>query len=77
MRDLVIQPGAEIPESPMASPMLCHITEGELTLRQDGREFTARKGDAWDCGKGTRESARNNGSVVAVMRIIDLDMSMT
>jgi quercetin dioxygenase-like cupin family protein len=77
MRDLVFQPGAELPESPMANPMLCHITEGELTVRQDDREFVAKKGDAWDCGKGTREGSKNNGSTIAVMRVIDFDMSMT
>lgn len=77
MRDVVIQPGAEIPENPMANAMLCHVIEGELTIRQEGREFVAKRGDAWDCGKGTREASKNNGSAVAVMRIIDLDMSMT
>ena len=77
MRDVVLQPGAEIPESPMNNAMLCHITEGELAVRQDGREFVAKKGDAWDCGKGTREGGKTNGSTVAVMRVIDLDLSMT
>ena len=41
MRDVVLQPGAEIPESPMDNPMLCHVTEGELAVRQDGKEFVA------------------------------------
>ena len=76
MRDIVIQPGAEIPEHPMPNAMLCHVTEGELAVRQDGRDFVAKKGDAWDCGKGTTEGTKNAGSVVAVMRIIDLDMQM-
>ena len=77
MRDLVFQPGAEIPEFPMNNPMACQVTEGELTIRQDGREFVAKRGDAWDCGKGTRENSKNNGTTVAVMRVIDFDMSMT
>jgi len=77
MRDVVLQPGAEIPEFAMPNPMLCHVTEGELAIRQDGREFVAKKGDAWDCGKATREGTKNNGTAVGVMRIIDLDMSMT
>ena len=77
MRDVVLQPGAEIPEFAMPNPMLCHVTEGELTVRQDGREFVAKKGDAWDCGMGTREGTKNNGTTVGVMRIIDFDMSMT
>ncbi len=77
MRDVVLQPGAEVPEFAMPHPMLCHVTEGELVIRQDGREFIAKKGDAWDCGKGTREGTKNKGTTVGVMRIIDLDMSMT
>ena len=77
MRDVVLQPGAEIPEFAMPNPMLCHVTEGELAIRQDGRDFVAKKGDAWDCGKGTREGTKNNGTTVGVMRIIDFDMSMT
>lgn len=77
MRDLVLRPGSEIPEHPMPNAMLCHITEGELAVRQDGRAFTAKRGDTWDCGKGTLETTKNNGTVAAVMRIIDLDMSMT
>jgi len=76
MRDVVLQPGAEIPEFAMPNPMLCHVTEGELAIRH-GREFVAKKGDAWDCGKGTREGTKNNGTAVGVMRIIDFDMSMT
>ncbi len=77
MRDLVFQPGAEIAEFAMDNPMACQVTEGELTIRQDGREFVAKRGDAWDCGKGTRENSKNNGTTVGVMRIIDFDMSMT
>src|SRR5215207_3822894 len=68
MRDIVIQPGAEIPEHPMDNPMLCHVTEGELAIRQDGREFVAKRGDAWDCGKGTREGTKNNGNTVGLER---------
>ena len=77
MRDVVLQPGAEIPEFAMPNPMLCHVTEGELAIRQDGRDFVAKRGDAWDCGKGTREGTKNNGTTVAIMRGIDFDMSMT
>ena len=77
MRDVVFQPGAEIPEASMDNAMLCHVTEGALTVKQDGVEFIATTGTAWDCGKGTREAAKNNGTTVAVMRVIDLDMPMT
>ena len=72
LRDIVMQPGSEIPDHPMENAMVCHVTEGELTIRQDGREFVARKNTIWDCGKGTREAGKNNGSVVAIMRVTDL-----
>jgi hypothetical protein len=36
-------------------------------------KFAAKEGDVWSCAKGsTRESATNSGSVVAVMRVINL-----
>ena len=72
MRDIVFQPGADLPDSEMANAMVCHITEGELTVRQDGRDFVARKDTVWDCGVGTREGAKNNGNTAAVMRVTDL-----
>jgi quercetin dioxygenase-like cupin family protein len=73
MRDIVIQPGAATPDNQMMNDMLCHITEGELAVRQNDNRFTVRKGDVWACAKGnTTEGTKNNGSTVAVMRIIDL-----
>ena len=74
MRDIVFQPGAEIPEHPMDNPMLCHVAEGELAIRQDGKEFIAKKNDAWSCDKGTREGTKNSSSSVAIMRVIDFDL---
>jgi quercetin dioxygenase-like cupin family protein len=73
MRDLVIQPGAATPDNVMMNDMLCHMTEGELAVRQNDTRFTAKKGDVWACAKtNTTEGTKNNGSIVAVMRIIDL-----
>ncbi|MCO6416148.1 hypothetical protein JYK14_08205 [Siccirubricoccus sp. KC 17139] len=73
MRDIVIQPGAATPDNMMMNDMLCHMTEGELAVRQNDNHFTVRKGDVWACAKGnTTEGTKNNGSTVAVMRIIDL-----
>ena len=73
MRDIVLQPGAATPDNLMMNDMLCHITEGELAVRQNDNRFTVRKGDVWACAKGnTTEGTKNNGSTVAVMRIIDL-----
>jgi quercetin dioxygenase-like cupin family protein len=73
LRDVVIQPGAATPDRVMMNDMLCHMTEGELAVRQNDNHFTVHKGDVWACAKGnTTEGTKNNGSTVAVMRIIDL-----
>jgi hypothetical protein len=75
MRDIIYQPGAS-DGAPMImkNDMVCHMTEGELTLNDGaGKEFTAKKGDIWSCGKTvTTEGGKNNGKTVAIMRIIDL-----
>lgn len=73
MRDIVIAPGAKTPEREMMNDMLCHITEGELAVVQNKKEFTVKKGDVWTCAKGiSTEGTQNKGAAVAIMRIIDL-----
>ena len=72
MRDIIVQPGSKTPDNTMKNDMVCHITEGELRLVQDGKTFTAKKNHVWTCGKGTKEQAFNDGKVVAIMRITDL-----
>ena len=72
MRDIVVEPGASIPSSPMENDMVCHMAEGELRVVQDGKEFTARKGDVWTCATGTEEGGENAGDTVAIMRVTDL-----
>jgi quercetin dioxygenase-like cupin family protein len=73
LRDVVIQPGAKTPDNEMKNDMVCHMTEGELAVVQNGKEFTVKKGDVWTCAKGiTTEGTQNKGSVVAIMRVIDL-----
>jgi len=73
LRDIVVQPGAKTPENTMMmDAMICHITEGELDIVQDGKTFTAKKNFVWTCNKGTREHVINNGTVAAIMRITDL-----
>ena len=73
LRDIVLQPGAATPDNMMMNDMLCHITEGELAVRQNDNRFIAKKGDVWACARNnTTEGTKNNGSTVAVMRIIDL-----
>jgi hypothetical protein len=73
LRDIIVQPGSKTPENQeMMNAMVCHITEGELRIVQDGKPFTAKKGFVWTCNKGTIEHAANDGSVVGIMRITDL-----
>jgi quercetin dioxygenase-like cupin family protein len=70
--DVVFQPGSSLPQETMKNDMVCHIAEGELRVVQNGQEFRFKKGDVWSCATGTKEEARNDGSTVAVMRVIDL-----
>lgn len=74
MEDVVFQPKGTVPVGDvMEHDMVCQVTEGELLIKAGDKEFTAKEGDVWSCGKGsTTESATNNGTVVAVMRVINL-----
>src|SRR6184192_1827951 len=72
MRDIIMQPGSKTMGPPMMNAMVCHITEGELRVEQEGKTFTAKKNFAWTCNKDTKEQASNAGNAVAVMRITDL-----
>ena len=73
LRDIIIQPGSKTPENQvMMNAMVCHITEGELRVVQDGKTFTAKKDFVWTCNKDTKEQASNVSSAVAIMRITDL-----
>ena len=73
MRDIVIAAGAKTPEREMMNDMVCHLTEGELAVVQNKKDFTVKKGDVWACAKGINtEGTQNKGNAVAVMRIIDL-----
>ncbi|HEX2135781.1 MAG TPA: hypothetical protein VHG30_07720 [Microvirga sp.] len=73
LRDVVVQPGAKTPQIMMMNDMLCHMTEGELAVVQNDKQFTVKKGDVWTCVSGiSTEGTQNKGSTVAIMRIIDL-----
>ena len=73
LRDIVLQPGAKTPDNAMMNDMLCHMTEGELAVVQNDKQFAVKKGDVWTCAKGiTTEGTQNKGNAVAIMRIIDL-----
>ena len=77
MEDIVYQPEATSPLGDvMADDMVCTVTEGELQVTAGDMEFTAKEGDVWSCGKGsTKEAATNKGTVVAVMRVINLKVA--
>ena len=73
MRDMVYQPRAKSTSPAMPNDMLCHCIEGELQVSQGpGKQFVAKTGDVWSCIKGMPEGATNNGSTIAIMRVIDL-----
>jgi hypothetical protein len=73
MRDVVYQPGSKSENPAMANDMVCHCLEGELHVSQGpGHQFVAKTGDVWSCMKGMPETNVNNGSTVAIMRVIDL-----
>ena len=72
MLDIVFAPGSSEPVEEMSADMVCHCTEGELTVTNDGNEFVAKAGDVWTCRKGGTEGLANNGSSQAVMRVVVL-----
>ena len=73
MRDTVYQPGAKSENPAMPNDMVCHCLEGELQVSQGpDKQFVAKTGDVWSCMKGMPETNVNNGSTVAIMRVIDL-----
>jgi quercetin dioxygenase-like cupin family protein len=73
MRDIVYQPGTKSDNPAMANDMVCHCLEGELQVNQGpGQQFVAKTGDVWSCMKGMPEANVNNGSTIAIMRVIDL-----
>jgi quercetin dioxygenase-like cupin family protein len=72
MRDIVIEPGAEIPVHPMENDMVCHMLEGELEVTLNGEEFTVGENGVYTCATGTEEGAVNATDRVAIMRVTDL-----
>jgi quercetin dioxygenase-like cupin family protein len=72
LQDIILEPGASVPENAMSQAMVCHITEGEMEIVQNGKPFTAGKGHVWTCDKGTTEGATNAGTTAAIMRVADL-----
>ena len=54
MRDVIVQPGSKTMGPPMMNAMVCHITEGELLVEQEGKTFTADR-------KSTRLNSSHSG----------------
>jgi hypothetical protein len=75
LRDVIHEPGSEIPVSAMKNAMVCHTTQGELQVSQEGKTFPARTGYVWSCNTGTMEGTMNKSNAIAVMRVIDLLMA--
>jgi hypothetical protein len=67
-----MQPRSKTAGPPMMNAKVCHITEGELRIEQEGKTFTVKKNFAWTSDKGTNEQAFNDGNVVGIMRITNL-----
>jgi len=69
MVDIVFQPGAVFPETPMDNDMVCYIATGEFQIKKADKEFTLKEGEMYTCAKGKTDAATNVSSVVGVMRI--------
>src|SRR5262249_18305881 len=52
MRDVIMQPGSKTAGPPMMNAMVCHITEGELRIEQDGKDVHGQKGFCLDLQQG-------------------------
>src|SRR5215472_12526462 len=49
MRDIIMQPGSKTAAPPMMNAMVCHITEGELRIEQEGKtSLKSAKGFKYD-----------------------------
>ena len=72
VNDFVMGPGTAFPEEVMKNDMLCQIVEGEIWIKQDGNEFTAKVGHVYSCVAGTVVEDKNDGATAAIMRVIDL-----
>jgi hypothetical protein len=78
MRDIIMQPGAEIPVHPMENDMVCHMLVGEVEVSLDGEEFTVPENGVYTCAVGTREGAvtppeasRSCGSQTFILDLAD------
>jgi hypothetical protein len=70
--DYVFAPGSGFPNEAMKNDMVCQILEGEVWVKQGDLEYTAKTGHVFACAKDSFEEDKNQGSVAAVMRVINL-----
>jgi quercetin dioxygenase-like cupin family protein len=71
LREFTVKPGGRL-KATMENAMICECSQGTLEIDQDGKKFTAKKGDIWTCMEGTVEETSNKGKSVAVMRVFDV-----
>ena len=69
MVDIVFQPGAVFPETPMKNDMVCQIAAGEFKIKKADMEFTLKEGEMYTCAKGKTEMATNTSAAVGIHRV--------
>ena len=72
LREATWAPGAGLEARPMENDMVCRMVQGDLDVTVDGEPVTRKEGDLWTCHVGMMISDKNNGSVPAVMHVLDL-----
>jgi hypothetical protein len=76
--DYVFLAGSGFPDDVMKNDMVCQMLEGAVRVKQSGNpgrpdsEFVAKTGHVFTCAINSHESDTNEGSEMAVMRVIDL-----
>ena len=71
LREITLEPGAST-KATMKNPMICECSQGTLEVIQDGKKFTAKRGNVWTCKEALVEETANKGKTVATMRVFDL-----
>ena len=69
MVDIVFQPGAVFPETPMDNDMVCYIAAGEFKIKKADKEFTLKEGEMYTCSKGKTDGNTNTSAVVGIHRV--------
>ena len=70
--DYVFAPGSGFPDEAMKNDMICQIMEGEISVKQGDKSYTAKSGHVFTCATGSTEEDKNQSNATAVMRVIDL-----